>query len=81
MSRQEAISKAKIPNTLRVIGPVDVADPANHVRADIKKEVLDRLREEAPAAYRSIDDVVSPMAAANMVDPVAKIRPLLTIKG
>lgn len=81
LSRQEARSKAKIPNTLRVIGPVDVADPANHVRADIKKEVLDRLREEAPAAYRSIDDVVSPMAAANMVDPVAKIRPLLTIKG
>ena len=40
-----------------------------------------RLKEEAPAAYKPIDSVVKPMVDAGMAVRVAKIRPLVTVKG
>lgn len=81
LSRQEARSQAPRPSSLRVVGPVDFADPKLLGRSDIRKELEARLNEEAPAAYRSIDDVVHPMVEAGVVGKVAKIRPVLTVKG
>jgi tRNA-splicing ligase RtcB len=81
LSRQEARSKAVIGGGLRVIGPVDPLSPALHGRRDIAAEIRARLNEEAPDAYKPIDSVVEPMVEAGMIAKVAKIRPLLTVKG
>ncbi|WP_171049011.1 RtcB family protein [Rhizobium sp. MHM7A] len=81
LSRQEARHQAVIPSALRVVGPVDLNAAALKSRPDIRKEASGRLLEEAPGAYRSIDDVVDPMVDAGLVSRVAKIRPILTVKG
>jgi tRNA-splicing ligase RtcB len=81
LSRQEARAVGRIGGGLRVVGPVDVSDPRIRSRADILAEVEGRLNEEAPSAYRPIDQVVSPMVDAGLVRRVARIRPLLTVKG
>jgi tRNA-splicing ligase RtcB len=44
-------------------------------------ELEGRLKEEAPGAYRPIETVVDPMVEAGLVGKVAKIRPVLTVKG
>jgi tRNA-splicing ligase RtcB len=41
----------------------------------------ERLREEAPAAYKAIDPVIDVQVEAGIVAPVAKLRPLLTFKA
>lgn len=81
LSRQEARHQAVIPSALRVVGPVDLNSAALKSRPDIRQEASGRLLEEAPGAYRSIDDVVDPMVDAGLVARVAKIRPILTVKG
>lgn len=81
LSRQEARAGGEVDTTLRVVGPLDRFDPALRGRPDILAELSARLREEAPAAYRRIDLVVDPMVEAGLVDRVAKIRPVLTVKG
>ncbi|NTF44678.1 RtcB family protein [Rhizobium rhizogenes] len=81
LSRQEARSKTNISAGLRVIGPVDPQSPTLRGRQDIVAEIQARLKEEAPAAYKPIDSVVRPMAEAGMVTKVAKITPMITVKG
>jgi tRNA-splicing ligase RtcB len=81
LSRQDARKAPSSFERLRVVGPVDLDDPMLRSRPDILDEAFGRLREEAPAAYRPIDDVVDAMCAAEMVSRVARIRPLLTVKG
>jgi tRNA-splicing ligase RtcB len=81
LSRQDARGQAVIPTALRLVGPLDLRSPALRGRGDIISEAEGRLKEEAPAAYRSIESVVSPMVEAGLVGRVAKIRPLLTVKG
>ncbi len=81
LSRQDARGEAVIPADLRIVGPIDLDGPALRGRPDIVAEAEGRLKEEAPAAYRPIENVVSPMVAAGLVGRVAKIRPLLTVKG
>jgi len=41
----------------------------------------DRRIEEAPAAYKAIDDVVDVQCTAGVVSKVARLRPLVTFKG
>ena len=41
----------------------------------------ERLREEAPAAYKAIDPVIEVQVEAGIVAPVARMRPLLTFKA
>jgi tRNA-splicing ligase RtcB len=41
----------------------------------------ERLREEAPAAYKDIDPVIDVQVEAGIVAPVARLRPLLTFKA
>jgi len=81
LSRQEARRQAVIPERLRVVGPLDLNAPTLRQRSDILQEVRGRLNEEAPAAYRSIDTVLAPQCEAALVSPVARIRPVLTVKG
>ncbi|NTF17653.1 RtcB family protein [Agrobacterium rubi] len=81
LSRQEARHAGEIDKGIRVVGPVDLSDQRIRSRPDILKEASSRLNEEAPAAYRPIDQVVSPMVDAGLVEKVARIRPLLTVKG
>ncbi|WP_327211132.1 RtcB family protein [Rhizobium leguminosarum] len=81
LSRQEARSSARLDGALRVVGPVDPHDPRVRGRADVVAELEGRLREEAPGAYRPIETVVDPMVGAGLVGKVAKIRPVLTVKG
>jgi tRNA-splicing ligase RtcB (3'-phosphate/5'-hydroxy nucleic acid ligase) len=81
LSRQEARSVPAIAGNLRVVGPIDLNDPMVKSRDDIVKEALGRLKEEAPAAYRPIDVVIEPMIDAGMVGKVARIKPILTVKG
>lgn len=81
LSRQEARSRSHTSNDLRVVGPIDPQSPTLRSRQDILGEVRARLNEEAPGAYKSIDCVVAPMVEAGMVTKVAKIEPLITVKG
>ncbi len=81
LSRQEARAQAMISSSLRVVGPVDFQDHKLKGRSDIIREMEARLNEEAPAAYRAIDDVVEPMVVLGVVERVAKVRPILTVKG
>ncbi|PDT34584.1 RNA-splicing ligase RtcB [Rhizobium sp. M10] len=81
LSRQEARSQKNVGNALRVIGPVDPHSPQLQGRQDILGELQARLREEAPAAYKAIDSVVEPMVDARMTRKVARISPLVTVKG
>ena len=41
----------------------------------------ERLREEAPAAYKAIDPVIDVQVEAGIVAPVARLSPLLTFKA
>jgi tRNA-splicing ligase RtcB len=81
LSRQDARGEAVIPQELRVVGPLDLQSVALKGRTDIVSEAEGRLKEEAPAAYRPIESVVTPMVDAALVGRVARVRPLLTVKG
>jgi len=48
-----------------------------HVRA----KTPNVLSEEAPEAYKDVDDVISLTSKANLARPVARLRPFAVIKG
>ena len=81
LSRQEARLQTNISNALRVVGPIDPQNPSLQGRQDILAEIHARLREEAPAAYKPIESIVESMVDAGMTRKVARIRPLVTVKG
>ena len=66
---------------LRVVTPIDPTSPAVRLRRDILAEYHDRLREEAPYAYKDITPVVQTVEDAGIARRVARTWPLLTIKG
>jgi len=39
------------------------------------------LAEEAPEAYKDVDEVIALTNAANLARPVARLRPFAVIKG
>ena len=61
----------------RVVTPLDWRT----ARADIRRQKLDELRQEAPFAYKGIGPVVQTLEQAGIARPVAELRPLLTVKG
>lgn len=81
LSRQEARSAPSSLAGLRVVGPVDFNSQQIKGRQDVIEAAMGRIMEEAPAAYRPIDDVVDVMVDAGMVRRGVRIRPLLTVKG
>ena len=81
LSRRDARAQAVVPTGLHIVGPLDLDSPDLRGRPDILKDVGGRLKEEAPAAYRPIDSVVTPLVEVGVVGRVARIRPVLTVKG
>lgn len=81
LSRQEARRQAKPEGILHVVGPVDPDDPVVRGRRDVLAEIEGRLAEEAPQAYRPVADVVSPLVDLGVVRPVARIAPIVSMKG
>jgi tRNA-splicing ligase RtcB len=66
---------------LRVVTPVDIDDPIVRRRRDIVAQHDARLKEEGPWAYKDITPVVDTVARASIARRVARLWPLLTIKG
>lgn len=66
---------------LRVVTPIDPTAPDVRLRRDVLAEHHDRLKEEAPYAYKDITPVVQTVEEAGVARRVARTWPLLTIKG
>lgn len=62
---------------LRVVTKVDLA----RVRRDVAEELRRTLLEEAPGNYKPVLPAMETCADAGLAAPVAKLMPLLTIKG
>lgn len=62
---------------LRVVTPID----PTLARRDVRAEHDRRVREEAPRAYKPIGPVVDAVVAAGAARRVARLEPLLTVKG
>ena len=66
---------------LRVVTPIDPTSVEVRTRRDVLAEYHDRLKEEAPYAYKDITPVVTTVEDAAVAKRVARMWPLLTIKG
>jgi tRNA-splicing ligase RtcB len=66
---------------LRVVTPIDPEAPETRLRRDILERHQDRLKEEAPYAYKDVTPVVGTVEDAGIARRVARLWPLLTIKG
>jgi RNA-splicing ligase RtcB len=50
-------------------------------RRDVADELIKNLMEEAPSNYKNIMPAIETVKHAGIAEPVAKLMPLLTIKG
>lgn len=66
---------------LHVVTPIDPGSPQVKGRRDILAKHHQRLREEAPYAYKSISAVVKTVEEARIARRVARLWPMLTVKG
>jgi tRNA-splicing ligase RtcB len=66
---------------LRVVTPIDPRAFAVRARRDVLAKYHDRLREEAPWAYKPITPVIATVEEAEIARRVARLWPLLTVKG
>jgi tRNA-splicing ligase RtcB len=66
---------------VRVVTPIDVHSPALRGRRDILARHHQRLKEEAPYAYKPITPVVETIEEAHIARRVARLWPLVTVKG
>jgi tRNA-splicing ligase RtcB len=76
---EDAYQRALEP--LRVVTPIDPDSPQVKGRRDILAKHHQRLREEAPYAYKAISAVVETVEEAKIARRVARLWPLLTVKG
>ena len=66
---------------LRVITAIDPESPQVKGRRDILGRHRQRLLEEAPGAYKDVSTVVQTVEDAGIARRVARLWPLLTVKG
>ena len=66
---------------LRVVTPIDPASPEVRARRDILQKHHQRLKEEAPFAYKPITPVVQTVEDAGVARRVARLFPVVTVKG
>jgi len=66
---------------LRVVTPIDPRSYEVRSRRDILAKYHDRLMEEAPYAYKAIAPVVETVEEAGIASRVARLWPVLTVKG
>lgn len=72
---------ARVLGKLRVVTPVDPKSAEVRLRRDVMAEYEGRLKEEAPYAYKDITPVIDTVESAGVASRVARLWPLLTIKG
>ena len=65
----------------RVVTPLNHRDPAVAARRDIIDAWRRDLKQEAPWAYKEVGAVVGSLSQAEVAQPVAELRPILTVKG
>jgi tRNA-splicing ligase RtcB len=75
----ETYSAAIAP--LKVITPIDPDAAEVRMRRDILTQYHDHLKEEAPYAYKEITPVIATIEEAAIARRVARLWPLMTIKG
>jgi tRNA-splicing ligase RtcB len=66
---------------LRVVTPIDPTSPEVRLRRDILQKHHQRLKEEAPFAYKPITPVVQTVEEAGVARRVARLFPIVTVKG
>jgi tRNA-splicing ligase RtcB (3'-phosphate/5'-hydroxy nucleic acid ligase) len=66
---------------LRVVTPIDPGAADVRFRRDVLAQYHDHLKEEAPYAYKDITPVVQTVEDADVARRVARLAPLLTVKG
>lgn len=66
---------------LHVVTPIDPESPQVRSRRDILQKYHQRLQEEAPYAYKPITPVVKTVEEAGIARRVARLWPLITVKG
>ena len=72
---------ARAMEQVRVVTPIDPDAPAVRSRRDILAKYHQRLKEEAPFAYKPITPVVQTVEEAGVARRVARLFPLVTVKG
>lgn len=65
----------------RVVTPLNHRDPAVTARRDVIEAWRRDLKQEAPWAYKEVGPVVDSLRQADVAQPVAELRPILTVKG
>ncbi|WP_432978860.1 RtcB family protein [Dactylosporangium sp. CA-233914] len=65
----------------RVVTPLNHRDPTVAARRDVISAWRRDLKQEAPWAYKEVRPVVDSLRKAAVAEPVAELRPLLTVKG
>ncbi len=66
---------------LKIVTSIDPKSPQMQMRKDILAKYKERVKEEAPYAYKPITPVIESVEAAGIARPVAKLMPLCTVKG
>ena len=66
---------------LIVVLPVDLREIAQQGRPDLASIAQARLAEEAPDAYKDVELVIQATQDSGAANPVARLTPLLTVKG
>ena len=76
----EAVYKRAIEK-LHVVTPLDPDSPSVRCRRDILAKYHQRMKEEAPYAYKPITPVVQSVEDAGIARRVVRLWPLVTVKG
>jgi len=66
---------------IRVVTPIDAESPMLRTRQDILAKHHQRLKEEAPYAYKPITPVIETIEEAGIARKVARLWPVVTVKG
>lgn len=66
---------------LRLVTPIDPKSPQMQMRKDILKKIKERIKEEAPYAYKPITPVIESVTGAGIARVVVKLMPMCTVKG
>jgi tRNA-splicing ligase RtcB (3'-phosphate/5'-hydroxy nucleic acid ligase) len=66
---------------LKVVTPIDPDSPQIRLRRDILSKYHQRMKEEAPYAYKPISPVIDSVEGAGIARKVARLWPLVTVKG
>lgn len=66
---------------LRIVTGVDPNSPQMQMRKDIMVKYKERIKEEAPYAYKPITPVIESVKEAGIANVVARLMPLCTVKG